>query len=144
MLSTTDRIEILQLHARYCACLDTGDAQGWARCFTVDGEFGVCNMHRGRDRLAVHCADVVARRRANPWDNVQHWNGNIIVEGGAGRDHAMSYPATLGRQRDSGAQAIVANGWYRDTLAQEDGAWKLSSRRIAFETPASVIIPQRC
>jgi hypothetical protein len=135
MLSPEDRFAIEQLLARYCACLDLGDARGWAQCFTVDGEFGVRNMHKGRDRLEVHCADVFLRRQANPWANVQHWNGNLVVEGGAGAARALSCLAMLGRVRDTGAMTIVAQGWYHDQLRKIDGHWLFQSRRISFDAP---------
>jgi len=143
MLSIEDRLAIQQLHARYCACLDTGDVKGWARCFTRDGEFGVRTMHKGRDRLEAHGAVVMSRRQNNSWTNVQHWNGNIIVEGDASGASAMSYLAMVGRVKDSDALTIVAQGWYNDTLEKEDGEWKFSTRRISFDTPRPDSIPQQ-
>lgn len=142
MLSIEDRLAIQQLHARYCACLDTGDVKGWAQCFTIDGEFGVRTMHKGRDRLEAHGAVVMSRRQSNPWANVQHWNGNLIVEGDASGARAMSYLAMVGKTRDSGALTIVAQGWYSDTLRKEHGEWKFASRRIAFDTPRPDSIPK--
>ena len=133
-MSPEDRFAIEQLLARYCACLDLGDPAGWARCFTIDGEFGVRNLHKGRDRLEAHCADVLARRRANPWANVQHWNGNILVEGDENAAAAQSCFAMLGREKESGALIIVARGWYDDRLWKVDGDWLLRSRRIRFES----------
>ncbi len=143
MLSTEDRLAILQLHARYCACLDTGDVKGWAHCFTVDGKFGVRNMHTGRAAIEAHGLIVLSRRRANPWANVQHWNGNIIVEGNADSAVATSYLAMIGKTRDSGALTIVAQGWYSDDLKKENDDWKFSSRRICFDTPPQDSIPKK-
>ena len=135
MLNAEDRFAIKQLFARYCACLDLGDAAGWAQCFTPDGEFGVRNMHKGRIRLESHCAEVFARRRANPWANVQHWNGNVILDGDATFASAQSCFAMLGSERASGAVTIVARGWYDDRLHRIDGRWLIRSRRICFDTP---------
>ena len=38
-LSAADRLEILDLVARYNHLMDGRDAEGWAECFTPDGVF---------------------------------------------------------------------------------------------------------
>lgn len=37
-LSEQDRLEILELYARYCWALDTGDTDGYVALFTIDAE----------------------------------------------------------------------------------------------------------
>lgn len=107
MLSIEDRIAIQQLYARYCACMDTGDMQGWAHCFTEDGVFETFTNHRGRDNIAAYGADVMARRQTNAWTNGQHWNNNIIVEGDRDAARQSGRPCTA---RGSGItwQALTA------------------------------------
>ena len=84
---------------------------------------------------------MLARRLANPWANVQHWNGNIVVEGNSASARSVSYLTMLGRTRDSGNLIIVAQGWYDDLLHKVDGHWLFNSRRISFDTPPPDLVP---
>ena len=60
-LTSQDHDEIRQLYARYAHTIDTGDAEGWADTFTVDGVFG--NAH-GRAAL-VEFVHTVYKQNQN-------------------------------------------------------------------------------
>jgi hypothetical protein len=69
-----DRDEILQLLYRYNHLYDSGDARGWAECFTPDGIEEVVDgvTFVGREELAAHVAEVTGERHIvlNPVINV--------------------------------------------------------------------------
>ena len=143
MLTIEDRLAIQQLYARYCACMDTGDMHGWAHCFTVDGEFDTFTKHKGRDNIEAYGADVMARRKTNPWTNGQHWNNNIIVEGDGDSANALCYLVVMGKMKDSGEHRIVIQGVYQDELAKEGGQWKFRARRVSFDMVKPDAIPKK-
>ena len=143
MLSIEDRFAIQDLYARYCACMDTGDMKGWAASFTVDGIFETYTKHQGRANIEIYGADVMARRKTNPWTNGQHWNNNIIVEGDGRTAQGLCYLVVIGKMKDSGEHKVVIQGTYRDELQKEDGQWKFKARRVSFDTVPPEAIPRR-
>src|SRR4051794_23247963 len=116
MLTTQDRLAIQDLYARYNACFDLGDAENWSRCFTEHGEFAFHKL-RGRAALAEWCRQRCADRPNEPWVNVQHWNGNLIVEGDARAARAICYVFRAGRDKASGAFTLLTPAMYQDELA---------------------------
>ena len=86
MLSTEDRFAIQNLYARYCACFDLGDAEGWVNCFAKDGIFKSAKDMQGPEQLREFVEGRIKVRPDGPNRNVQHWNANLIVEGDGGRN----------------------------------------------------------
>jgi len=143
MLSIEDRFAIQDLYARYCACMDTGDIKGWAGSWTEDGVFDSFQYHDGRAKIEEYGWGFMQRLLQKKWTNGQHWNNNLIVEGGGDTASALCYLMVIGKMRDSGEMKIVIQGWYADELEKENGQWKFKARRVAFDTPSPAVIPKR-
>ena len=134
---------IRNLYARYNWCSDEGDADGYADCFTEDGELSIpgIGMHvRGRENLREFKRQDKARRG----DRVRrHWNSGLFLEavgdGGAmrGRCYLHGYDGAPGE-----APVLSDVGAYDDVIVRRDGEWRFARRVItmdhsAFRPPGS-------
>ncbi len=134
---------IRNLYARYNWCSDEGDADGYADCFTEDGELSIpgIGMHvRGRENLREFKRQDKARRG----DRIRrHWNSGLFLEavgdGGAmrGRCYLHGYDGAPGE-----APVLSDVGAYDDVIVRRDGEWRFARRVItmdhsAFRPPGS-------
>ena len=76
--SVDDRLEILDLAARYNHAVDSGDHEGVAALFTDDGviEATATGPIAGRPAIAHYIAS-----RPDGWRRRRHFNSNAIIEG---------------------------------------------------------------
>jgi hypothetical protein len=133
---TQDRLDILELYARYSWALDTGDTDGYVALFTEDAEAteetrtGELEVRKGRDEirklvLKFHeRADFPGHQHqmaqfvfcADPLERPHHW----VVK---------SYGwATINRPPQP--PHLHWCGHIRDVVAKVDGAWKIKSKAI--------------
>ena len=99
---------IRNLYARYNWCSDEGDADGYADCFTEDGELSIpgIGMHvRGRENLREFKRQDKAPQR----DRIRrHWNSGLLLEavGDGGAMRGAVLPPRLRRRprRSAGAE----------------------------------------
>lgn len=132
-LSPADRLEIHELTARYAWSLDTGDEDGFAACFSRDGEL-VWDVFETEGRW---CGTAALRRfigyfRQRPESaGRQHHVSNLVVTaaGAGARARARSYVAVTLRCVP-GPHLLNVVGYYEDELQQEDGRWLFARRRI--------------
>ena len=141
MLSITDRLAIQDLYGRYCALRDTGDIEGWSRCFTEDARLSAQEEVQGRAAIAEIGRQRIAGAATNPWMNGQHWNNNLIVEGDGQTARALCYLMYMGKRKATGEFGITLQGMYEDELVKLDGQWLFRSRKIHLDTPPASIIP---
>jgi uncharacterized protein (TIGR02246 family) len=124
-LSFEDRLEIIELHARYNRAVDTGDAEGWAACFTADGVFDA------RSRYAQGTAELVDFARfyheQETYRGAVHWNNNILAEGD-GDEARVHVDFALIRGGADGVQ-ILSSGAYASVVRKVDGRWLFASRK---------------
>ena len=115
---TADRLDILDLTARYNHAIDSGDGEGWAQTFTPDGVFKSARGEIvGRADLAKFATDWFAGSE----DTRRHWVCNQIVEVDGDVATQARVPATRSlRQRadDSVDRALRGSpGSWRQWLA---------------------------
>jgi hypothetical protein len=133
-LGTAERLELLELYARYTHAFDEGMSRELAELFTADGEFvlpGVAPV-RGRARLAEMVTAAAARGTGN-----RHLVSSVVVEAGeqAGTATGTAYVQVVRISDD--AVRLVAVGRYDDEFGQEDDRWAFRSRRFTpFTGPA--------
>ena len=129
--SSSDRLEIHELTARYAWSLDTGDEDAFVACFGRDGEL-VWDVFEtpGRWRGAAALRRFIAYFRARPESaGRQHHVSNLIVTPTAAGALARSYVAVAMRRGD-GPHALNVMGYYEEELAREDGRWLFARRYI--------------
>lgn len=125
-LSASDRLEILDLAARYNHALDVWDAERWVDCFTEDGELnaGPQFTARGREDLSTFIDGL--RERGWP---AQHWTNSPIIEGDGDTATMRMYLLVLELEDEPGNGPEVGSlGCYEDELARVDGQWKFRRR----------------
>ena len=125
-LTPADRLEILDLIARYNFAVDSGNGEAYADTYSEDGVF---QYPRGRAEGRQGLIDLIKVIRENV-PGRRHWSGNWIIEGDG--DHA-SMRCYLINEVTVGGPQIISTGIYYDTLQRVDGAWKFKQRIIKNE-----------
>jgi len=132
-LSVEDQLEIQSLYALYNLVSDACDIEGYADCFTADGEMLSVEVGievRGRDALKAH-KQRDKDNRAGRYR--RHWNGNLHLEKLAadrvrGRCYLIAYNGEPGA-----LPAIADCGVYEDLLLKVDGRWKFARRTLTMD-----------
>lgn len=133
MLEAIDYFTIQNLYARYNLCSDAGDAEGYADCFTTDGELRVMPrglVVKGRANLVTYkIADKASRADLYR----RHVNGSLHLEplgagGVRGRCYLQAFNGTPG---ELPYQTVC--GVYTDTILKEDGQWRFSVRDLLVD-----------
>jgi uncharacterized protein (TIGR02246 family) len=118
-LTAEDRVEMIELVARYNQAIDARDGEAWAGTFTDDGVFQIDDRPEVRGREAL----VQMVRDLDP-SNARHWATNFIIEGdGEGGTATMRAYFALLRENQ-----VVATGTYVNELTKVDGAWRFARR----------------
>ena len=124
MISTDDRLAILDLCARYNYAIDTGASEAWADTFTADGVFdGPAGHAEGRDALVAFCDQL-----AKQFPGAMHFTDNHLFERAAdGVRHRcfLSFQVPVEGRTDIWLLA------YEDDVVSVDGEWRFRSRRVA-------------
>ncbi len=124
-LATEDMLAIQQLYARYNHAIDSGDATGWAACFTAGGTFasGASGSFTGTEQLTTFAQGFASRLKA------RHWTNNLIIEADGEGATGTCYLMLLRLQEGSPA-SVLTTGIYRDSIVRDGGAWKFASRSV--------------
>lgn len=125
-LTTQDKLDIMELAARYAFTIDQRMAEEWADCFTEDGEMLSGNGQRvaGRAAFLEHM-----RKSKAAGKQVRHWGCNHIVEGDGDTARLRMYLMAV--DISDGIRPYVI-GDYDDTVVRVNGKWKFKVRRINF------------
>ena len=134
--SIQDRVEIVDLYARYSWALDTGDTEGYVALFTADAEAteetreGGLEVRRGRDEIRK----LVLKFHLRPdFPGHQHQMAQFVFEPDPldRPDHwvVRSYAwATI--NHPPAPPHLHWCGHIRDVIAKVDGEWKIRSKQI--------------
>ena len=133
----SDHEEIRQLLARYNWAIDFGDVDGWADCFTEDGEFTCVGLpdgdprggtHQGRAALRAYAVGHFERARGR----ARHWNWNLLIEVDGDRATLSCYLNAYGAGQGETA-LLRATGVYRDTLRRTAPGWRFARREVTID-----------
>jgi 3-phenylpropionate/cinnamic acid dioxygenase small subunit len=134
-LTSEDRATLHDLYARYAYAFDGADADAWAGLFAAEGRFlppGVPDVV-GTDALR---AFVAARSADAP--GMRHLMSNVLVESTDSGAQGSAYFLCF-RLDPDGTFRLRNFGRYDDEFVQEDGAWKIASRRVVSELAAGLV-----
>lgn len=132
-LSVEDQLDIQSLYALYNLVSDACDIEGYADCFTDEGEMLSVEVGievRGREALKAH----KERDRDNRGGRYRrHWNANLHLEpleGGEvrGRCYLIAYNGMPGD-----LPVIADCGVYEDLLIKTGAGWKFARRSLTMD-----------
>jgi uncharacterized protein (TIGR02246 family) len=127
-LSVEDRLEILELAARYSHAFDYGDTDAFVETFTQDGV-----VTNGQETLSgAEQLRAFAAKHAQGSLNGRHWTCNHVIDGDGESATHSSYLMIV---RMNETPIIGATGIYRDSLKKVDGEWRFVRREITKECP---------
>lgn len=127
-LTAEDRLDIMELCARYSWCADMGDHDGFAATFAEDGELCAAGRTvKGRDDIAALHAATWPRQHPT----LRHWTTSHRITMENGLVVHRSYFTTVVTNTPL-AVSIDAIGSYVDHLARTSDGWKFSRREIVF------------
>jgi hypothetical protein len=144
-LSAEDRLDIMDLIARYAHTLDSGDLEGYVKNFAPDGV--LFEQHRGRDQIRHYVAGLMLEGRAGPLPNgdvaYRHFVGAPTIDGADGRATVHSYLLWVNMGSEPPVSAAAE---YIDEVVKLDGNWYFQSRvlhRLAGRFPSSEPVLQQ-
>ena len=128
-ISADDMVGIQQLYARYNHAIDSGDADGWASCFTADGRFSASGVGdlQGTAALAAFARSIAGRTSG------RHWTNNLLVEGDGGGATAKCYFVYLQSGAAGKPPAAAFTGMYTDTLDRGHDGWRFAARSFVAD-----------
>lgn len=133
MITTEDRLEILELYNGYPHLFDSGEAERWAALFTPDATFTVQPPGGGSPSRQVQgtagLVDMVRKTHEGSYKKrgIRHEVSNIVIEaaeyGARGRAYTM-----IVRVGDGQPPQITMTGRYADELTRSADGWRFRSR----------------
>lgn len=132
-LTALDRLEILELAARYNHAVDHRRAEEWADVFTEDGVLYAGDQVRAQGRAGFI---ALVERRIEEGRQVRHWISNAVIDGDGAQARLRLYFKAY--DITDALEAPYAMGEYDDELVKVNGRWKFKVRRILFTAGRSV------
>jgi len=144
-LKLQDRVEILELFARYAWSFDIGDIEGFLQTFAPDAVYELPGGRRyvGREQIRTYIEPAVASDWA---PGRQHHVDQVIMQGSSTRCEARSYCMGTLRSPADGSLSVVFTGYYTDTLVKLDGTWLIERRVFRHwdrDEARALIAPER-
>ena len=130
-ITPADRLDALDVMARYAWSLDTGDEEGFVSCFAREGElvwdvFAEQGCWRGHDALRRFIAYFRARPETA---GRQHHVSNLMLSASPHGMRAQAY-VLVALRVEEGPHRLNVMGHYEDELCHEAGRWCLARRVI--------------
>ena len=135
-LTPADRMEILDLYAYYCHCIDSGDGNKWAECFTPDGSLALPHrnqVHRGAGALRG-VGDAFPDRTGGMG---RHITVNLTLSEDAEGARGRAYLILLQGGWGPSPPIVEMTGRYEDRLVRWSGRWLFASRVLTADARMS-------
>jgi uncharacterized protein (TIGR02246 family) len=134
-LAAQEQLAIQQLYARQSHAIDSGDALGWAACFTSDGAFRSPTYGDaivGTVALTAF-AEAFARAAAEAGVVRRHWTTALVLDADtedvvAARCYAMVLTTAVGEQ-----PLIERTVVFHDRLVRRGGCWLIERRQVSVD-----------
>jgi uncharacterized protein (TIGR02246 family) len=124
-LTAEDRLDIIDLLARYAWAIDTGDVEGYVACFTSDAVVSMRGaINTGHEAIRAYVTSVVTRPE---FPGRQHHHGEVRIEGDGERCRVKSY-STISQRFEGGETKVMFAGQYRDVVVKQGGRWLFAER----------------
>ncbi len=133
-MTAQDRLDVIELIARYAQCIDGGDLDGYVANFLPDGviEWGR-GVAKGREEIRTWVGGLMSTGRigGEPAFTRHFVNLPYIFDGSSERCSARTYVIIF--TLDSGGVTVPSVGSYNDTIVKVDGRWLFEKRIIASD-----------
>jgi hypothetical protein len=137
-LSIEDRMQILDLLARYCRALDTQRRKEFLDTFWPDGVLHSSlagGDFAGHTRIAEWYDRIHTEPDFKPFHWGQHRPANVIFDD-ASLDRAVVWCQFELLTRSDGIPQVSSYGEYHDVITRRDGQWRFSRRVIQLAANA--------
>lgn len=124
MLSNDDRLQIIELGARYARAVDDDDIDSWLATWAPDGEL---TARFGSAKGTADLRALETRLQAGFSKGRRHVVVNTTVDGDRDEATATSYLIIFEREH---MPSVIATAVYYDTLRKTDGHWKYLKRDL--------------
>jgi len=139
-----DRLEILDLLARYSHAADDGAPEDYADCFTPDGAFhgrvGMADEVRIEGRAALLRFAAAARARRSEVQNRHIQTNTMFVEQTPARAHTRTYLLVMQARGDQPPTPGLTSV-YEDEIVKTEQGWRIALRR-ALSDRKGVLRPE--
>jgi len=128
-LAVTDRLEILDLYARYNHTVDAGDLEAWVRCFTADGTVEAPPAgaaHRGAEALK----EFATRFRRRTEGRAHHVTSDVELWADGAEVHGRASLLMILAASAPAAPAILISARYADRLRRTADGWRFAHRLL--------------
>lgn len=126
-LSADDRLDILELLARYVRAMDDADVEAFIACFTPEPELDILGKRvSGAAELRRFAEEYAAWPGRPGW---QHHINAVTFEGGGERCQVRSYVMWITRSAE-GEMTLRGCSNYLDDCVKSGGRW-LFARHVA-------------
>ena len=123
-LSTDDRLEILDLYARYSWAFDERRAGEWAALFVEDGSFVIVSGPRADGRAEL---EAFATKMANRYPGIRHLVTGITVEADGDGARGRAYVVAVVPDGHGGFRNLE-QGSYEDRFVSRPEGWRFQGR----------------
>jgi hypothetical protein len=137
-LTPADHIEIADLSARANQAIDLADPDGWAACYTPDGEYlldpsGAAADDPRIEPMVVRGTEALRAAAAvgSELYAYRHWTSNRVLTVEGEVVHSVSYTNVL--QLSGPTEGQILTGIMREELVRTDEGWRFASRRLRFD-----------
>jgi hypothetical protein len=140
MLSTGDKLEILDLYSRYIHTLNKGDGDGFAACFTADGIFNRPNGSKRANIPATRTVgtDAIAQLIRKAYQDGsglrRRSHANILITEGEAEGEARGEASfLLIIASGAGPASIALTGIARDRFRRTSAGWRFAERDLILD-----------
>jgi len=120
-LSAEDRLDIMDLYARYAWAMDSGDTEAFLDVFLPDATLFMSRKATGHAELRAWHERFL---RDSGFPGSQHFATQFrLIEGEGNRVRTRVYVARLYRLPGTTHSTVICQGYYTDTCVKVDGRW---------------------
>lgn len=124
-----DRLEIIELIARYAWAYDTGHLEDFLDTFTPDGSMiGFGTLIEGKPAIRTFIAGIIAARGTAGWQHLT--DHHVFRDVGAKSCTVYSYYMMAEVDPQGGNGQVRAAGYYISHCRKDGGAWRFARREV--------------
>jgi uncharacterized protein (TIGR02246 family) len=126
-LTVEDRLDVLDLLARYAHAQDEADIEGFLGCFTTDAVLDLPDKQvAGADDLRAFAEYFAAKPGRPGW---QHHITNSVIDGEGDSCRVKSFLLWITKDGE-GRSVVSGQATYIDDCVKTDGGWRIARHAV--------------